>query len=47
MSHDGELLVCMESQNEHIRQNDEYIRQYDKLTVAIWEMRLTNLYFSF
>jgi hypothetical protein len=23
------------------------IRQYDKLTVVIWEMRLTNLYFPF
>jgi hypothetical protein len=24
-------------------QNYEYIRQHDKLTVVIWEMRLTNL----
>jgi hypothetical protein len=28
-------------------QNDEYILQYDKLTVFFWEMRLTNLFLSF
>jgi hypothetical protein len=33
--------------DRHVRQNDEYIRQHDKLMVLIWGMKLINLYLSF
>jgi hypothetical protein len=41
------MNVKVGQNDEHVRQNEEYSRQHDKLTVLIWVMRLTNLYFSF